>query len=404
MSPLVSMRSSRAVLLLILLTLPAGLCFSADPPAKGDAAPPILPETFAGWQAQGAPQTSVDAGAADPTNAAVLKEYGFTDFAASTYAKEDGRTLKIRAARFADASGAFGAYSFYLQQTMAREKIGDQGASLGQRVLFYRGHVLVDALFSQQTAMSAAELRELAGLLPRPGGNAANLPPVLQYMPTKGYLANTEKYITGPEALRAMAPPIPVELVDFAKQAEVTLGRYASSSGEGTLMLIYYPTNQLAAEELRRIDAARQAAPAQPGVSTIEKSGQFFDKRTGPIIAIASGPLSDGDAKSLLGLVNYEATVTWNQRTFLDKNNDLGGLLVNIIILCFVLGALAVVAGVAFGGIRILAKRIYPDRIFDRPEQMEFISLHLAETVAEGPSADPARRAVESGKTPSNPR
>ena len=41
-------------------------------------------------------------------------------------------------------------------------------------------------------------------------------------------------------------------------------------------------------------------------------------------------------------------------------------------------------AGVAFGGIRILMKRWYPDKVFDRPEQMEFISLHLTETVGKG--------------------
>ena len=114
------------------------------------------------------------------------------------------RTLKIRAARFADASGAFGAYTFYLQPEMAREEIGDQGASLGPRILFYRGQVLVDAVFSQLTVMSAAELRELAGMLPRPGGNAGALPPVLAFMPHHGYVGNTEKYAEGPLALGAI--------------------------------------------------------------------------------------------------------------------------------------------------------------------------------------------------------
>ena len=46
---------------------------------------------------------------------------------------------------------------------MNREQIGDQARSLGDRVLFYRGHVLIDAQFSKETPMSGAELRELAG-------------------------------------------------------------------------------------------------------------------------------------------------------------------------------------------------------------------------------------------------
>jgi hypothetical protein len=61
-------------------------------------------------------------------------------------------------------------------------------------------------------------------------------------------------------------------------------------------------------------------------------------------------------------------------------------LILNIVILCAILAGLAIVAGVAFGGFRILMKRFYPDRIFDRPEQMEFISLHLTETGAKGAS------------------
>jgi len=145
-----------------------------------------------------------------------------------------------------------------------------------------------------------------------------------------------------------------------------------------------------------------KSSGAQAGIATIDNAGQFFAKRTGPIIAIASGQVSGSDAKSLLGLVNYEANVTWNENTYFDKNNSIGTLLVNIILLCFILGAMAIVAGVAFGGFRILMKRLFPDKLFDRPEQMEFISLHLAETVGAGVPATSASP-VDQGKPSSNP-
>lgn len=386
----------RSTRILVAFVFVAGIVFAADSPVP--SAPPILPPQFAGWHMQAAAQTSHDPAAADPTNAAVLREYGFADFASSTYTREDGRTLKIRAARFADASGAFGAYTFYLHPDMTAEQIGDQGASLGQRVLFYRGHVLVDALFSKESAMSGGELRELAGSLPRPSGNAGSLPPVLAFVPHHGYIANTQKYALGPLALAALAAPISEQLVDFKASPDVTLRRYTTSSGEATLMLIYYPTPQLAAEHLRRIDAAHQR---QPGVSSIENAGGFFDRRTGPIVAIATGPVSDSDAKSLLGLVNYEANVTWSEKTD-NQVRDLYTLVFNIVILCAVVGGLAVVAGVAFGGIRILMKRFFPNKIFDRPEQMEFISLHLAETVGAGVPATSASP-IDPGKPSSNP-
>jgi hypothetical protein len=266
-------------------------------------------------------------------------------------------------------------------------------------VLFYRGNVLVDAQFSQESAMSAEQMRELAGTLPRPSGNSANLPSFIEFMPHRGYVRNTQKYVMGRAALAAQAPPVSADLVDFDASAEVSMGRYDTSSGEATLMLISYPTPQLAAEHLRRIDAARQAQ-AQAGGASAGNAGSFSEKRTGPIIAIATGPVSDSDAKSLVGMVNWEASVTWNQATDNQQARDLYMLILNIVILCGILAGLAVVAGVAFGGIRILMKRWYPDKIFDRPEQMEFISLQLTETAVKGVS----QSATDGGNpAPQNP-
>lgn len=375
------MQSSRFLLKVVVSVFLARVAFAASP-NNSPAQPPILPKQFAGWQLQGASQASKDPAAADPTNAALVKEYGFTDFESATYKSDDGRTLKIRAARFSDASGAFGAYSFYLQPEMAREQIGDQAASLNQRVLFYRGHILVDAGFSQLSVMSAAGLRELAGMLPRPNGNAGNLPPILAFMPHHGYSANTEKYAEGPLALAAIGSPLPADLVDFGANPEVVLGQYSTSGGEATLMLIEYPTPALAAEHLRRIDAAQHAPQPLPGLAAVENTGPFFDKRTGPIVAIVAGPLSQSDAQTLLGAVNYDASVTWNENTYFDKKNNVANLLVNIILLCIIVGAISLAAGLAFGGARVLLRRYFPGPIFGSADQTEFISLDLAETSA----------------------
>jgi hypothetical protein len=378
-----------------LATIVCAASFAFAAVRNGESAGALLPPQFAAWQMQGAAQVSKDPAAADPTNASVLKEYGFTDFESAAYKSDDGRTLKIRAARFIDASGAFGAYTFYLQPEMAREEIGDQGASLNQRVLFYRGNVLVDAAFSQMTAMSAASLRELAGRLPRPGGNSGNLPPILAFMPHHGYATNTEKYAEGPQALAAIGSPLPADLVDFASSPEVVLGQYSTPSGAATLMLIEYPTPALAAEHLRSIDAAYHATAPQPGVTSVENVGPFFDKRTGPVVAVAAGSVSQSDAQMLLGAVNYEASVTWNENTYFDKKNNIANLLVNIILLCIVIGAISLAAGVAFGGVRVLFRR-YLSR---EEEEVEFISLSLSEVIS-SPAATHAASGPPASKEP----
>jgi hypothetical protein len=340
-----------------------------------EAAPSVavLPKQFGGWQSSGASRSSNDPAVADPVNAAVLKEYGFTSFESATYSRDDGRKLTLKAARFDDASGAYGAYTYYKTPAMLIEKIGDGAASMNERVLFYRGNILVDAVFQKLSAMSAAELRELAVGLPLPSGNTRNLPGLPAYLPPQSHVKNTAKYVVGPVALQNLDAPVPASLVDFSSGAEVVLGNYNSSGGEATLMLISYPTPQIAAEHLRRMqnNALR--------TTSANLANPIFDKRTGPIVVVAAGPLSQAEAKSLLASVNYDANITWNENTYFTKRDNLANLLVNVIILCFIIIGFALVAGVAFGGIRILARRMFPDRVFDRAENREFISLHLSE-------------------------
>jgi len=356
------------------------VCLLAGAAAGTGSQPHILPQQFGGWQISGATRTSQNPGDADSVNAALLQEYGFTDFASAAYARDDGRELTVKAARFGDASGAYGAFTYYKMPQMLTEKVGDGAASLNERVLFYRGNVLVDAVFSRLNVMSAAELRELANSLPLPSDSAQKLPGLPAYLPRQSYVKNSAKYVVGPVALDKVGAPIPAQLVDFNAGAEVVLGNYSSAGGEAMLMLISYPTPQIAAEHLRRIDEARQPKPASPaGSPALPDTSPIFDKRTGPIVVVASGPLSPGEAQALLAAVNYEADVTWNQNTYATKRDNLANLLVNIIILCAIILGFMLVAGLAFGGVRIVVKRLFPDRVFDRPGEMEFISLHLSE-------------------------
>ncbi|HUM05383.1 MAG TPA: DUF6599 family protein [Terriglobales bacterium] len=345
--------------------------------------PPVLPTQFAGWQVKESVSKSVDPAVADSANAPVLAEYGFQRLETATYTRDDGRILAIKAAVFGDASGAYGAFTYYKTPVMLNEKIGGQASSLNNRVLFYQNNVLVDAVFDKLTVMSAAELRELAGLLPAPASNARNLPPLPTYLPKQSYQKNTAKYILGPVTLDRVGSPLPSSMVDFKSGAEVVIGKYSANAGDATVMLISYPTPQMAGEKLKQIEAAHQPSP-QPQAGTspaLLDIHPFFDKRTGPIIVVAAGPLSASEAKSLLASVSYEADVTWNENTYFSKKDNVANLLFNAVLLCCIVVGLALVAGLAFGGFRLLIKRIFPDRFFDRPEDLEIITLHLDENL-----------------------
>ena len=67
----------------------------------------LLPAEFAGWRKSLPSRVSTQAAAAEPAHAAVLREFGFADFEGASYTR-GGRKIEVRAARFADATGAFG--------------------------------------------------------------------------------------------------------------------------------------------------------------------------------------------------------------------------------------------------------------------------------------------------------
>jgi hypothetical protein len=335
--------------------------------ALGQAKAPsgILPQSFSGWHVeQQSVKTSGDPAVADPTDSPVLKEYGFTGVETAAYTR-NGRTMQIRAARFNDATGAFGAFTYYVQPQMQVEKIGDQGASSNARILFFKGNLLIDVTVEHLTAMSAADLRSLADILPRPKGNIGTLPTLPGNLPSQSLLQNTSRYIVGPEALTRLGVPIPAQLVDFSKGPEITFGKYRSSQGEAAVTLIGYPTPQIAKERM----AAMQSAPLS--------NGPFYFKRTGPFLVAVSGNIPADEAQSLLASVNYDADITWNQPTKPKPVENTAGFIVALILLCVIAVLAALVFGFAFGGVRLLAHRVFPKQVFKRKDEAEIIRLDL---------------------------
>jgi hypothetical protein len=337
----------------------AGVAFG-----QGKAPAGVLPAAFNGWQLERhTAKTFTDPAQADPADSVVLKEYGFAGMESATYSRGD-RKMQIKAARFNDASGAFGAFTYYLQPQMQVEKIGDQAASNNTRILFFKGNILVDVSVEHVSAMSGADLRALAEALPHPKDNTGKLPTLPANLPSQSLLKNSSRYIIGPEALGRLGVPIPAQLVDFSKSPEVAVGRYRTSQGEAQVTLIGYPTPQIARE---RMDAMQGAALS---------GGPFYFKRSGPYVVAVSGSIPVDEAQSLLASVNYDADVTVLQPAK-PKPEDRAGFVFALVMLCVITVLAAVVFGFVFGGIRILANRFFPNRVFSRPESVEIIRLNL---------------------------
>jgi hypothetical protein len=147
------------------------------------------------------------------------------------------------------------------------------------------------------------------------------------------------------------------------------LAHYREGKDEAVLLLIEYPTPQLAEQHLRHLEQALSPAEKQAG-TTIE--------RRGSLLSLVLKPSSAAYANSLRNAVKYETEVTWNEPHQTVTDPPLLTTLVKIILGTGFFMVVAVVLGVAFGGVRVLAKIFFPGKVFDRPEQMDVLQLGLS--------------------------
>jgi hypothetical protein len=207
----------------------------------------------------------------------------------------------------------------------------------------------------------------LAADLPSKGGPSSNLPSLPNYFPRRELAPNSAKFIVGPAGLAAVNAPLPASVVDFSMQPEVLVGKYSANGDAADFMLIGYPTPQIAGDRLRAIEAAN---PKQEGTT-------FVAKRTGPLIALVKGRIAESNAKSLLGRVNYDADVTWNENTGLSKRDNIGNLVIAASILAGVIFLISVGTGAVFGFGRIFLRKLFPERFESQTDDAAFIKLNL---------------------------
>ncbi len=353
---------------------------TVDVPVPLDAkAKALLPGVFDGWVAVGAPNPFKDAAQADPAGAAALKEYDFNYGAVVTY-QRDGETLTVRALRFNDTSGAYGAYTYYRQNNWPKEEIGTGATSDHNRVLFWQGDTVVDATFSHISPMSAAEMRNLANQLPVPRGNKAIAPPILANLPQASLDKQTAHYALGPAGYAGSGGVLPATLVGFDRGAETVTANYSLTSGPATLTLIDYPTPQMAAAQEAAIrayiKAGSNAQPAWPKPLADSDQASIEVRRSGPIVALVSGDAIPDESHKLIQMVNFQDSLTSIPLPGQSEVAKTGQLLIGIATLVIIGSLAAILLGFFLGGGRALY-RIARGKPASSVYETEFIRLNL---------------------------
>ena len=339
----------------------------------------LLPSIFDGWVASKPAQPLLDAAAADAANAAALKEYGFEYGAQATYQRA-GQTLTLRALRFEDLSGSYGAYTFYRPNNWAPEEIGRGAASDKNHVLFWKGSTVIDAVFSQISPMSASELRDIAKRIPEAEGNRAVAPPVLTFLPQTSLEKQTAHYALGPAGYVGAGGMLPPALVGFDSDAETVTANYSLTSGPATLTIIEYPTPQLAIAAETRISnyikAGTKAQPPFPKPLVDSDQASLEVRRSGLLVALVSGDAIPDESHRLLESVYFNENLISVPNGGVSEVAKTGKLLMGIAALVLIGSFTALLLGFFLGGGRALY-RIIRGKPASSVYEAEFIRLNL---------------------------
>jgi hypothetical protein len=168
------------------------------------------------------------------------------------------------------------------------------------------------------------------------------LPVLMTDLPAGGLIPNSERYVLGPISLERFEPKIPPSTAAFHLGAEAQLGKYKNAKGQLNLAIFNYPTPNMAREQLVEFQKI-------PGAMA---------KRVGPLVAVTIEPPDLDAAERLLAEVHYETNMTLPQKVPVNEIKSFARTLLNAFILIGVVGALGVVAGIAFGGYKILARKM----------------------------------------------
>jgi hypothetical protein len=349
---------------------PFGVC--ADKSATGapkSGVQRVFPERFRQW---GATASAAPTANNSESNAPVTAEAGLLERMTRVYS--DGKQqISLTIAEFRDATGAYEAYTAELKPGMKSSTAGPLSAVDDQKLLLQIGNLLVRV--DEAKNVGDSELQALVRTL-REKVEPAPLPPIREYLPEQDLVDGSQKYAQGSagfeNALKALGHPEYAALAPelgftTGAEPEAMVAQYGSGPNHGALLLIAYPNPQLAEQHLRHLAGV---IPGGNAGGTLERKGS--------LLSIVIAPSSTKYAAKLRESINYETQVTWNEPSTTATDPPITSTLVKIFMGTGVFMLIAVVLGVAFGGVRVLTKRFFPGKVFDRPEQMEVLQLGLS--------------------------
>ncbi len=339
----------------------------------------VLPGGFARWtpgRTERLPCSGLEALAGEA--AAALRDYGCRAVERRAYQRE-GATLSVTAYAFGDSTAAYAAFTFLRPPQMESSSAAPVAAGSPDLLLAVAG----DAVLQIRGASLESHLDDLRALVAEVQARAqsAPLPTLPEYLPKEGLVDASRRYLLGRAALDRVLPLADADWLGFESGAEAELARYRRSGQDLTLVVAQFPTPQSATarlETLRRwfnVNAEEEVVAGRPVV---------FARRSGPLVAVVVNAGSPDAATALLEEVRYESQVTWNEPSFTATEPTWGEFIVGIFYGTGIFILFAVGSGLVFAGVRLVIKRLFPGKVFDRDASVEILQLGLGSKPIEG--------------------
>jgi hypothetical protein len=350
----------------------------------------ILPAQVGDWNSSSADQISpAEAERVAGQNAPILREYGLSGAEHRIYVRGAGQ-LEVTVFRMHDPSAAYGAYSFLRTADMDpsaaygvysfRRTADMAGAQLAEcsslsrtRALVLKGNLILDVTGADLPA-TQADLHTLATAISRVA-QSGSYPTLWQHLPVERFVDRSDRYVLGPLALHQVLPLADGDWLGFSSSsAEAEVARYRVNGQEITLLLADYPTPQIAAKKMRELATQLNLNGANPSGA----QPPIYARRVLTTIALVAGAHSSKAADYLLGQIGPETELTWNEPSFSFTEPGIGPMVAGAFIGTGIICLFTLIAALAFGGVRLLVKKLLPGRVFDRDSSTEVLQLGLS--------------------------
>jgi hypothetical protein len=229
---------------------------------------------------------------------------------------------------------------------------------------------LVLAIADNSHPLAKKDLKSLVAAV-QPRADEGGFPTLPLFLPQDHRVDASDKYVLGPQTLEQVFPAKIGNAIGFQRSAEAEVARYRVGGREQVLLIVGFPTDQLAAAQLSELQKNFNVNGESQASAT-----PLYAKRSARLLAIVAGASNQAEASPLLNQVQMDTERSWSEPV--PKHEPpielmIEGSIIGALSICI----FALVAGLSFGGVRLLVKRVAPGKIFDRKENLQVLQLGL---------------------------